>query len=106
MDRGTGRAARIAERDVAGKTGTTNDYRDAWFIGYVPDMVTGVWVGADDNTPMKRVTGGSIPARIWKSMMEDVVKDLPKSRLPVSEPPLRARSQDKMNVLLESISLD
>ncbi len=106
VDRGTGRAARIAGRDVAGKTGTTNDYRDAWFIGYVPDMVTGVWVGADDNTPMDKVTGGSIPARIWKSMMEDVVKDLPKSRLPVSEPPLRAGSQDKMNVLLESISLD
>ena len=106
VDRGTGRAARISGRDVAGKTGTTNDYRDAWFIGYVPDMVTGVWVGADDNTPMKRVTGGSIPARIWKSMMDDVVRDLPKSRLPVSEPPLRAGSSDKMNVLLESISLD
>jgi len=106
VERGTGRAARIPGRDVAGKTGTTNDYRDAWFVGYVPDMVTGVWVGADDNTPMKRVTGGSIPARIWKSMMIDVVKDLPKSRLPVSEPPLRARSQDQMNVLLDSISLD
>ncbi len=106
VERGTGRAARIEGRDVAGKTGTTNDYRDAWFIGYVPDMVTGVWVGADDNTPMKRVTGGSIPARIWKSLMVDVVKDMKPSRLPVSEPPLRAGSQDKMSVLLDSISLD
>ena len=102
VERGTGRAARIPGRDVAGKTGTTNDYRDAWFVGYVPDMVTGVWVGADDNTPMKRVTGGSIPARIWKSMMTDVVKNLPKTRLPASEPPLRAKSQDNMNVVLNS----
>jgi len=108
VERGTGRAARITGRDVAGKTGTTNDYRDAWFIGYVPDMVTGVWVGADDNTPMEKVTGGSIPARIWKSMMVDVVKTLPKSRLPVSEPPLRAKHQDNMNVLLSTMesSLD
>lgn len=102
VERGTGRAARIPGRDVAGKTGTTNDYRDAWFIGYVPDMVTGVWIGADDNTAMKKVTGGSIPARVWKSMMVDVVQDLPKGRLPVSEPPLRAKNQDSMNVVLSS----
>ncbi len=106
VERGTGRAAQIAGRDVAGKTGTTNDYRDAWFIGYVPDMVTGVWVGADDNTPMTRVTGGSIPARIWKSLMVDVVKDMKPARLPVSEPPLRAQNQDNMSVLLDSINLD
>jgi len=77
VERGTGRRARIAGRDVAGKTGTTNDYRDAWFIGYVPDMVTGVWVGSDDNTSMSRVTGGSIPAQVWQDIMGEVVKTLP-----------------------------
>ena len=97
VDKGTARRARIAGRDVAGKTGTTNDYRDAWFIGYVQDMVTGVWVGADDNTPMSRVTGGSIPAQIWKDMMTEVVKPMPNRRLPVSEPPLRAGFDDTMN---------
>jgi len=104
VENGTGRRARIAGRDVAGKTGTTNDYRDAWFIGYVPDMVTGVWVGADDNTPMKRVTGGSIPAQIWKDMMSEVVKPLPNRKLPVSEPSIRADSSDEMNGLLDSLS--
>ena len=105
VERGTGRRARITGRDVAGKTGTTNDYRDAWFIGYVPDMVTGVWVGADDNTPMARVTGGSIPAQIWRDMMGDVVKTLPKGELPASEQPLRAGNKDSMNVLLNSVAL-
>ncbi len=92
VERGTGTRARIAGRDVAGKTGTTNDYRDAWFVGYVPDMVTGVWVGADDNTPMKRVTGGSIPAQIWQDMMADVVKPLPNRKLPASPPQVKTAS--------------
>jgi len=104
VERGTGRRARIAGRDVAGKTGTTNDYRDAWFIGYVPDMVTGVWVGSDDNTSMSRVTGGSIPAQVWQDIMGEVVKTLPNSRLPVSEPPLRAGSKDSMSVLLDQVA--
>ena len=47
---------------MAGKTGTTSDYRDAWFVGYTGGFVTAVWVGKDDNTPMKRVTGGGAPA--------------------------------------------
>ena len=49
-------------RPAAGKTGTTQDYRDAWFIGYTADLVAGVWLGNDDNTPMNKVTGGSLPA--------------------------------------------
>ena len=103
VERGSGRRARIAGRDVAGKTGTTNDYRDAWFVGYVPDMVAGVWVGADDNTPMKRVTGGSIPAQIWSDMMSEYILSMPYKRLPVSEAPIRADSEDSMNVLLKSL---
>jgi membrane peptidoglycan carboxypeptidase len=55
---------------VAGKTGTTQDYRDAWFIGFNDSLVVGVWVGNDDHSPMKGVVGGSLPAMIWKNFME------------------------------------
>lgn len=64
---GTGRGANI-NKPMAGKTGTTNENRDAWFIGYTPDIVTGVFIGNDDNTSTG-LTGGSAPARIWKEMM-------------------------------------
>jgi penicillin-binding protein 1A len=66
---GTGVRAQIAGRDIAGKTGTTSDYRDAWFIGYSGDFTAAVWTGRDDNTPMRRVTGGSSPADIWRTFM-------------------------------------
>lgn len=66
---GTGRAANIG-RPAAGKTGTTDDYKDAWFIGYTPDITTGVWVGNDDNSKMGKLTGGTVPALIWKDMMK------------------------------------
>lgn len=69
IERGTGQAAKLGTRPAVGKTGTSSDYRDAWFIGYTADYVGCVWVGNDDNTPMKRVTGGSIPARIWRDVM-------------------------------------
>jgi hypothetical protein len=61
---GTAKAARIAGPS-AGKTGTTQDYRDAWFIGFTPELVVGIWVGNDDNSPTKGVTGGALPAAIW-----------------------------------------
>jgi penicillin-binding protein 1A len=66
--RGTGRAAAL-DGFAAGKTGTSGDHRDAWFIGFNEDLVTGVWVGNDDRTPMDGVTGGSLPAEIWKRFM-------------------------------------
>ena len=75
INRGTGRAASIG-RPAAGKTGTTDDYRNAWFIGFTPQIVTSVWVGNDDNKPMRRVTGGSVPARIWASFMKTALKDV------------------------------
>jgi penicillin-binding protein 1A len=81
MTTGTGAGARLSNRDAVGKTGTTNDWRDAWFIGYSAQLVTGVWVGNDDFSSMQKVTGGTIPARIWKDFMAGAHQDLP--RLPL-----------------------
>jgi penicillin-binding protein 1A len=70
---GTGRAARLSV-PAYGKTGTSQDYRDALFIGFAGDLVVGVWVGNDDNTPLKGITGGGLPARIWRDFMAQAVK--------------------------------
>ena len=69
VERGTGRAAAIESENVVGKTGTSQDYRDAWFVGFTNDLVVGVWVGNDDRTPMKGMTGGALPAQIWKQFV-------------------------------------
>lgn len=74
---GTGKSARL-DRPVAGKTGTTQDYRDAWFLGFTADYVTGVWLGNDDQRhAMKKVTGGSLPAQLWKQVMTSAERGLP-----------------------------
>ncbi|HLH11203.1 MAG TPA: PBP1A family penicillin-binding protein [Methylovirgula sp.] len=69
VERGTGRAAAL-DGFAAGKTGTSQDYRDAWFIGFNDSLVVGVWVGNDDHSPMKEVFGGTLPASMWKDFME------------------------------------
>jgi penicillin-binding protein 1A len=70
VEEGTGRRARLANgRPMAGKTGTSQDFRDAWFVGYTANMVAAVWVGNDDGAAMKKVTGGTLPAAIWKDFM-------------------------------------
>jgi penicillin-binding protein 1A len=66
---GTGRRALIPGVPVAGKTGTTNAYRDAWFVGYSGNYVAGVWIGNDDYSPMRNMTGGSLPAMTWQKAM-------------------------------------
>lgn len=67
ISQGTGRRAKIPGF-AAGKTGTTQDYRDAWFVGFTDEYVIAVWVGNDDNSPMKGVTGGTLPAEIWRKI--------------------------------------
>jgi penicillin-binding protein 1A len=74
VERGTGRRAQLPIR-AHGKTGTSSDYRDAWFIGFAGNLVVGVWLGNDDFTPMKRVTGGSLPAEIWVRFMREAIKE-------------------------------
>ena len=69
VETGTGRGAQLGSRQAAGKTGTSQDYRDAWFLGFTADYTTGVWMGNDDNSSMRRVTGGRLPADLWTSYM-------------------------------------
>ncbi|MCB9991095.1 MAG: PBP1A family penicillin-binding protein [Rhodospirillales bacterium] len=68
IENGTGRGARLPML-AAGKTGTSQEHRDAWFIGFTDDYIVGVWMGNDDNSPMKKVTGGSLPALVWRDTM-------------------------------------
>jgi penicillin-binding protein 1A len=81
VEGGTATRARIQGRSIGGKTGTGNDYRDAWFVGYTPGIVTGVWVGNDDFGEGRRVTGGSLPADIWRDFMVVALEDVPATRL-------------------------
>lgn len=80
---GTARAAQIDNLNVGGKTGTSQEYRDAWFVGYTGNMITGVWMGNDDNTPMNHITGGSLPARYWHRYMSQTLSE----NIAVSAPP-------------------
>ncbi len=81
LDHGTGKSARL-DRPAAGKTGTTQDFRDALFVGYTADLVTGVWFGNDDYSPMKHVTGGSLPAETWHAYMLQATTGMPVRPLP------------------------
>ena len=86
IETGTGGRARLADRQVAGKTGTTQAARDAWFVGFTADYVAGVWMGYDDNTPMSGVTGGGLPAEIWHEVMVRVHDGVPPRPLPMIVP--------------------
>jgi penicillin-binding protein 1A len=80
--RGTATKAQFGDFDIGGKTGTSQDYRDAWFVGFSPYMVTGVWMGNDDNSPTKNVTGGSLPTLVWRDVMEPAHAGLIPAALP------------------------
>jgi penicillin-binding protein 1A len=86
---GTGKSAALG-RPAAGKTGTTQEYRDAWFIGYTTDLIAGVWFGNDDNAPMNKVTGGSLPAAAWRQFMLAATKGMPARPLPSAPAPAQA----------------
>ncbi len=83
---GTGGRARLPDRPAAGKTGTTQAARDAWFIGFTSDYVAGVWMGYDDNTPLTGVTGSGLPAEIWHETMTRTHEGVPARPLPMIIP--------------------
>lgn len=101
---GTGTRAKVPGFDLAGKTGTTSDYRDAWFVGYTGGFVTTVWVGKDNNKPMKRVTGGGAPAGIWRDFMSAALPRLKAQPIPggTIEPP--APASDPIGDLVDGIA--
>jgi penicillin-binding protein 1A len=107
MISGSGAGARIGGYDMAGKTGTTSDFRDAWFVGYTGGFVASVWVGKDNNTPMKNVTGGAYPAKIWKNFMLGALPRLKVTSIPGVDPPpgsVRPPTSDAVDELLGASS--
>jgi penicillin-binding protein 1A len=92
---GTARKAEMPGWAPAGKTGTSQDFRDAWFVGFTSHMITGVWIGNDDSSPMHKATGGGLPVDIWSRFMKVAHQGVPVAALPASDftpRPLAARS--------------
>ncbi|MGH6830899.1 MAG: penicillin-binding transpeptidase domain-containing protein, partial [Methylocella sp.] len=79
---GTARKASVPGWQAAGKTGTSQEFRDAWFIGYTSRLVAGVWLGNDDNSPTKRASGGNLPVEIWSRFMQAAHQGVPPQPLP------------------------
>ncbi|ATQ69829.1 MULTISPECIES: transglycosylase domain-containing protein [Methylosinus] len=82
LSTGTARKAELPGWRAAGKTGTSQDFRDAWFIGYTPHLVAGVWLGNDDNSPTKKVSGGNLPVEVWSRFMKAAHQGVPVAALP------------------------
>src|SRR5262249_58087049 len=80
---GTARKADLPGWAAAGKTGTSQDFRDAWFVGYTSRLVTGVWFGNDDSSPTKKATGGGLPVEVWSRFMKAAHQSAPATDLPI-----------------------
>lgn len=114
---GTGRRAALARHPAAGKTGTSQDFRDAWFIGYTAHYTAGIWVGNDNGKPMNKVAGGSLPARLWREVMTLAHEGKDAVPLPgtanaiensVSAPPRKTteRAADPIEALMNQIAVE
>lgn len=101
---GTGQRAQINGRRVAGKTGTSQMSRDAWFVGYTGQMVAGVWVGNDDDTPTDGVTGGQLPAEIWRRFMSEAHEGLPAAPLSAPAPQRRGAREERLAAYYSALS--
>jgi penicillin-binding protein 1A len=99
MAAGTGVRARVPGYDLAGKTGTTSDYRDAWFCGYTGGFASCAWMGRDDARPMARIGGSGAPSEMWRTFMTTALKRVPVQAIPfgppapVAPPPVQVAAQ-------------
>lgn len=101
---GTGQRAQLARHRAAGKTGTSQNSRDAWFIGYTAHLAAGVWVGNDDDTAMANVTGGGLPAMIWNDFMTAAHRDLAPQPLAAPEPRRRSEREEGLAAFYSELS--
>ena len=104
VSQGTGKRAQFEGREIAGKTGTTQGAKDAWFIGFTGDYVAGVWMGYDNNTKLNGVTGGGLPADIWRETMQRIHKDVPIKPLPMQLPRQPQQSAQPIDVVPDNSS--
>ena len=104
---GTGRRAALPDgRAVAGKTGTSQSFRDAWFVGFTADYTAGVWVGNDDDSPMIDVTGGGLPAEIWRRFMTVAHEGLPARPLSGEAPRTRSEREERLAAFYSDLSAE
>ena len=101
---GTGRRATLGDRPSAGKTGTSQSFRDAWYIGYTADYTAGVWVGNDDDSPMDNVTGGGLPASVWQRFMTRVHEGLPVQALTAPAPRTLSEREERLAAFYSDLS--
>ena len=102
---GSGKRARVPNYDIAGKTGTTSDYRDAWFVGYTGGFVTAVWTGKDNNKPMRGVSGGGAPAGIWRSFMGQALPRLKAQAIPGGYATAPTEERDAIGDILSNLGM-